>query len=62
MKNTQRANRRLELEYLVKLYQFYEDNHYYLMFNDDFKKVLEDQEKKIAHLFNSIINENKGEN
>ena len=52
----QRFNRRLELEYLVKLYQFYEDNHYYLQFNSDFIKVMEAQEAKVAYIFDRLTN------
>lgn len=58
----QRVGRRLEVEYLVKLYQFYEDNFYYLQFNDDFKQIISAQEEKVACILQSISNKNKGEN
>ena len=51
----QRVGRRLELEYLLKLYKFYEDNYYYLQFNDEFKKVMEAQETKIAYIYRKFI-------
>lgn len=75
MNKSLRANSKLEVEYLVKLYQFYNDNFYYLQFNDDFKQVMRAQEErviyilqsmhaqeeKIACMVQSMINKDKGE-
>lgn len=53
--------RRLEVEFLVKLYRFYEDNYYYLEGNKDFEKVIEAQEEKVT-LFIYKTGRNKEEN
>ena len=61
MKN-QRVNRRMEIEFLVQLYKFYEDNYNKYFVSDLFNKarfetVIEAQEIKVAHLFSDIIEE-----